>query len=199
MVGVSRILPSEEGEMMQDDVAADVKVQIDPSAARLTKSIKRMQEAAAAVLEAVMMPPSQRKEKIHQLVFAEMRGNHFLDQLSTVWQYEIAKTVEYRFVECGLEIYYNKAVLDEFYVIIQGSVRLILEPTNTMYCRTVDLSDKDTFAEQVITKPGTPMQSQAVALEDSHLMVIKRSAVEAIINKGKKTRQRPMASYKTSS
>ena len=29
-------------------------------------------------------------------------------------------------------------------------------------------------------------QSQAVALEDSHLMVIKRSAVEAIINKGKK-------------
>ena len=121
MVGVSRILPFEEGERMQDDVAADVKVQIDPSAARLTKSIKRMQEAAAAVLEAVMMPPSQRKEKIHQLVFAEMRGNHFLDQLSTVWQYEIAKTVEYRFVECGLEIYYNKAVLDEFYVIIQGS------------------------------------------------------------------------------
>ena len=38
-----------------------------------------------------------------------------------------------------------------------AAVRLILEPTNTVYCRTVDLSDKDTFAEQVITKPRTPM------------------------------------------
>jgi hypothetical protein len=37
------------------------------------------------------------------------------------------------------------------------AVRLILEPTNTTYCRTVDLTDKDTFAEQVITKPGTQM------------------------------------------
>jgi len=120
-----------------------------------------------------------------------------LDQLPTVWQSEIAKTVEYKFVECGLEVYYNKAVLDEFYIIIQGSVRLILEPTNTTYCRTVDLTDKDTFAEQVITKPGTQMQSQAVALEDTHLMVVKRSAVEAVINRGKKTRQGPLASYKT--
>lgn len=126
MVGVSRIFPFVEDEIPQDDVAADAKLQVDPSAARLTKSIQRMQEAAAAVLEAVKMPPSQRKEKVHQLIFAEMRSNHFLDQLPTVWQSEIAKTVEYKFVECGLEVYYNKAVLDEFYIIIQGSG---LQPT----------------------------------------------------------------------
>ena len=59
-----------------------------------------------------------------QTVFAELRGNHFLDQLSTGWQYEIARTAEYKFVDCGLEVYYNGDVLDEFYVIVQGSVRV---------------------------------------------------------------------------
>jgi len=59
-----------------------------------------------------------------QTVFAELRGNHFLDQLSTGWQYEIARTAEYKFVDCGLEVYYNGDVLNEFYVIVQGSVRV---------------------------------------------------------------------------
>jgi len=70
-------------------------------------------------------------------------------------------------------------------------VRLILEPTNTVYCRTLDLHDKDTFAEQIMTQPGSAMVSRAVALEDTHLLVIQRRHVEAIINKGKSmTRQR---------
>ena len=185
MVGASKVMPVEDDFDGEESSNASVTYEIDPTAARLTKSIHRLQEAAEACLEAAKQPPQDRKESAHQVIFAELRGNHFLDQLCVGWQIEIAKTAEYRFVECGLEVYYNGDVLDEFYVIIQGSVRMILEPTNTVYCRTIDLSDKDTFAQQAITEPGSRISSQAVALEDTHLMVIKRRSVEAVINRGR--------------
>ena len=156
MVGATNATPFEEDEY--DARAHDgASIEVDSAAARFTKSIRRLQDAAEACLEAVKLPAVLRKEKQNQIVFGELRGNHFLDQLSTAWQYEIAKTVEYKFVECGLEVYYNNDLLDEFYVILRGSVRLILEPTNTVYCRTIDISDKDTFAEQSVTNPGTRM------------------------------------------
>ena len=117
MVGVSKVTPFEEEEA-KDDVP---KLEMDPAASRMTKSLVRLQDAAEAVLDALKMPSWQRKEKNHQIIFGELRGNHFLDQLSTGWQYEIAKTAEYKFVECGLEVYYSGDVIDEFYVIVQGS------------------------------------------------------------------------------
>ena len=129
MTGVSNLLPYEESKKKQEQSDDDNSLQGDNeivpevgrTAARLTESIRRLQDTAEAVLEAIKVPAVQRKEPAHQIIFAELRGNHFLDQLLTGWQYEIAKTAEYKFVECGLEVYYSGDVLDEMYVIVQGS------------------------------------------------------------------------------
>ena len=189
LVGASNIKPCEGNAPAHIDRTPGLQTQAisaaQKEATRLAESLKRAQNVAEASMQAARRPPEQRKDDAHQAIFSELQGNHFLGQFPTVWQYEIAKTVEYKFVECGFEVYYNGDVVDEMYIIMRGSVRVILEPTCAVYCRTVDLSDKDTFAEQAITDPGTKICSRAVALEDTHLMVVKRKAVETVINRGR--------------
>eukprot|EP00960_Hanusia_phi_P038906 753656-Hanusia_phi.AAC.7 len=128
---------------------------------RIDDIIKREQTHGRACLEAIQKDPSHR----------------------TPDEKQISKTAQYKFVESGVELFYSDDFVDEMYIIITGTVRAMLEPSNTFYCRTVDLTDKDTIAENAITKPGSMIKIQALALEDTNLIVLKRQSIENVLNK----------------
>ena len=141
-------------------------------------------------ISALTTPVAERKSSVVQCLFDFSRGSHFVSSIPPGLYFRLCHSMEYKFVEKGFEIYYAGDSCEEMYIILAGSVRLLLEPLNDMYCRTVDLTDKDAFGEQAITRPGSKMQSQAIATEDSHLIVIKRQAVDQVLDKGKSNAER---------
>ena len=167
---------------------------------RIEEIIKREQSHGRACLDAIQKDPLQRTQEEKQVIFSEIRGINFLSQFSVASQYEvrlqeyvcqtdkflreqISKTALYKYVESGVEVFYSDEIVDEMYVIITGTVRAMLEPSSTFYCRTLDLTDKHTIAENAITRPGSVINIQALALEDTHLIVLKRQAIESVLNK----------------
>jgi hypothetical protein len=136
-------------------------------------------------LRALNTPVLERKSSLVQNIFDYTRGSHFVSNLPPGLYFRLCHSMEYKFVEKGLEVYYAGDPCDELFIILSGSVRALQEPLNNVYCRTVDLVDKDTFGEQAITRPGSKMESQVIATEDTHLIVVKRQAVDQVLDKGR--------------
>jgi CRP-like cAMP-binding protein len=89
--------------------------------------------------------------------------------------------MEHTFLSAGLEAYYAGDNHSTVYIIVTGVVRVMLEPTNTSYCRAVDLTGGDTFALQALTRPLTPMMAQPLALTDVHLIALPRVAFTSVL------------------
>ena len=153
-------------------------------ARRLQSALAREKLVGAGCLAALRKAPEARTPQEVHAIFAELRGNRFLAQLPSAFHRELCRRAEHRRVDRGVEAVFAGDPLDCLLVIVSGAVRAILEPAAGAYHRTIDLSDKDTFGEQAITRPGTPMRMQAMALEDTELLVLPRAAFEEVLRGG---------------
>jgi CRP-like cAMP-binding protein len=85
-----------------------------------------------------------------------------------------------RFLPAGLEAFFAGEIQPNMYIVLSGSLRVMLEPSNATYCRAVDLTAGDTFAEAAVTRPGAPMSVQPLSMQDTHLVVLSKHSVQEV-------------------